>query len=278
MSYVWSQERIDTYFGYYPLIDTRHTISYVNYATTSEFARSVLPPCLEPAEQPTITISFMAFFEVIGGIANREGRDRAALISINARRGQREGVYYLTVLETEEVNIVTGRELWGMPKKLGTIDFFDDGRSLFAFGERRGHRLIELEADLGLETHSDEIESELYFELRGYFDSTGGVTNTQLLTFENRTAINRSRELTNPKVTLKGSPFDSGPDTIPLGDFTGGAAVGGETSYEILDTADLDDDGNDYAPYLLGRLYDDWPDLRAPGRVPMKLRLEKGRS
>ncbi|HET6509107.1 MAG TPA: acetoacetate decarboxylase family protein [Baekduia sp.] len=270
MSYVWTPEQVERYRSYYDDIRTHHTYSYVTFATTEAFVRSVLPPCLEPSAQPTVTVAVMAFMEWIGGVPNRAGRDRAASIAVGARYGDEEGVYYLTVIESEEVNIVTGRELWGMPKKEGSIDLFEDGEQLFAVVERKDHRLIELQAALGEPQHvGPEEETEIYFELRGHFGpNLKGLSNVQLVVFENRTLTKRLQALTVAHVGLTGSPFDPGVGTVPLGEQVDGAHLGGETSYIIRDVVDLDGDGNDYTPYLAGRLYDDWPDVRATdGRV-----------
>lgn len=264
MSYVWTPEQVERYFGYYDDIRTHHAYTYVTYETTEEFARSVLPPCLEVPAQPTVTVAVMAFMEWIGGVPNRAGRDRAAAIYVNARYGDLEGIYYLSVIETEEVNIVTGRELWGMPKKEGTIDFFEDGEQVFAVVGRKNHQLIELQGRLGeVQDVGDAEETEIYFELRGHFGPNGqGLSNVQLLVFENRTLIKRLQPLTEVEVNLTGSPLDPGVGTVPLGQQVDGGHLGGETSYIIGQVVDLDGDEHDYAPYLLGRLYDDWPDVR----------------
>lgn len=264
MSYVWTPEKIARYRRYYSDIRTHHTFSYLQYATTEEFARSVLPPCLKPADKPKVTVSMLAFMEWVHGVPNRSGRDRAAIIGINAKYGDIEGEYYLTVIETEEVNIATGREFWGMPKKQGEIDFFEDGEKFYAFAGRKGHRLIEMSAHLG---PAESVEAgdikEFYFDLRGFGGvNAGPFTQPQLVIFENSTATKRFQPLTDPRLTLTGAPCDPGVGTIPVGEFIGGGHLGGETSYIVKEVVELAEDGNDYTPYLMGRLYDDWPDVR----------------
>lgn len=270
MAYVWTKRQVEEYLGYYQDIRTHHTWAYATFAVDAAFARSVLPPCLEPSPEPAVTVYFGAFMEWIKGTANRVNRDRACLIGINARHRGREGIYYLTAIEEDEVNVVTGRELWGMPKKIGDVDFFSDGEALYGIAERCGHRLVEMRARLG-ETRpvSDKDESEIYFELRGYFGPNGvGLSGAQLVVFENLTRTKSSQSLTDVQVKLSSSPFDPGPGTIPLGDALDAGQSGGETSYIIKEIVDLDGDGHDYTPYLLGRLYDDWPDVREKaGRV-----------
>ncbi|MBS1843218.1 MAG: acetoacetate decarboxylase family protein [Actinobacteria bacterium] len=263
MSYVWTADQIERYLGYYEDLRTHHTYTYASYATTTDFARSVLPPCLEPADEPTVTIALGAFMEWIEGVPNRVGRDRVAAIGVNARHGDEEGMYYLTAIEEEEVNIVTGRELWGTAKKQGSVDFFEDGESFFAVVERKGHRLIEMRGTLGEEVTKRGEESEIYFELRGYFGPNGrGLSGVQLVVFENTSLTKRSQPMTDVSVKLGESPFDPGVATVKLGDLVDAGHYGGETSYVIRDIVELDGDGHAYAPYLMGRLYDDWPDVR----------------
>lgn len=263
MSYVWTSEQIQRYFGYYDGLSTRNTYSYLAFETTEEFARSVLPPCFEPSDKPTVTISFMDFMEVSNGHTNRFGRDSAAMIHINARFEGVEGIYYLSVFETEEVNLETGRELWGMPKKIAAVDSFDDGERLWGFVERKGHRLIEFEADLGPEQGEQPSEPEYYFEIRGSFTADGfRLTAAEVLVFRLGAVTNRFRELSSPRVVLSGSPVDPGIGTVPIGDFIEGGTLGGQTAYEIVEVAPLDISEHDYAPFILGRLYDDWPDYR----------------
>jgi len=270
MSFVWSKERVESYLACYRDIRTHHSYGYASFAVSRDYARSVLPPCLEPADHPTVTISFGAFIEWIGGVANRYSMDRAASVGINARYGGEEGSYHLAVVEEDEVNINTGRELWGMAKKQGRVDFFNDGRAFYGLCARRGIRLIEMQATLGdvVETRPED-ESGLMFELRGQFGPNGqGLTGAQLVIFENGTLTHNHRNLTGVRVALGQSPHDTGYADIPLGECTGAALVGGETSYIIREAIALDGDSHDYAPYLLGRLYDDWSDVRVQeGRV-----------
>lgn len=261
MSYVWSDELVARYVEYYQGIATRGPGAYLTFSTSTEFARSVLPPCLEVADDPQVTITVGSFMEIFKGYPNRPGRDTAALIGVNARYGDREGSYFLTVIETEEVNVTTGREIWGMPKKIGTVDFWDDGRKFWAYVERKGHRLIELEAEVGPEMGEQEDSMEYYFELRGHFapDLTS-VTSPELVVFEMPSKTFRFRELTAAHATLAGSRFDRGVGTVELGGFVSGGIMGGETGYNVAEVVDLSDDVHDYRAHLLGRFYDAWED------------------
>ena len=263
MSYVWTQRQLEEYRRYYDNIRTHHSYSYVNFSTTAEFVRSVLPPCLDVPDQPKVSIGFLSFMEWIHGVSNRAGRDRAAIVGVNAMYKGVEGSYYLTVLETEEVNIVTGREFWGMPKKQGFIDYFEDGNGFHGVAGRKSHDLILLDAKLGEELGGTEEAPEYYFDMRCGFEVNGrSIRNPELVIFKNSTQTNRFRPIVSADLVLKGSPFDPGVGTVPVGEFLDGGHLGGETSYIVEQVVDLSKDGVDYAPYLMGRLYDDWPDVR----------------
>lgn len=275
MGYVWTPEQVDRYAGYYKAVSTHHAAAWASFSVSEEYVRSVLPPCLEPSAEPTVTVSFGAFMEWLHGVPNRPGRDRAALIGVGARRGQQDGVYYLTVIEEEEVNIATGREFWGMPKKQGTVDFYEDGERFYGFAARKGFQLIELQAELSEpEEVSDEPETEIYFELRGHFGPQAtGLTSPELVVFETINTTTSLRPFTDVQIALGASPLDPGVGEIPLGGLQNGGLGGGQTAYEVREVIDLSGDGYDYAPYLLGRLYDDWPDIcthegRVVGALP----------
>lgn len=275
MNYVWSTEQVARYKSYYKGIATRGANAWLTFATTEKYARSVLPPCLDVAEEPQITIAIGSFMEIYENFPNRPGRDTAALIGINARMGELEGTYYLTVIEGEEVNVATGREVWGMPKKMGSIDYWEDGRRLWAYVERKGHLLLELEADLGPERGEQGISTDYYFELRGHFaPDLSTLTSPELVVFEMPSDTFRFRELTDPHVVTGGSPFDRGVETLELGAFVSGGLSGGETGYRVTEVRDLTDDGHDYAPYLLGRLYDTWEDFESrENRQPSRTKV-----
>jgi len=258
MSYLWTTEQINSHYPTPYSLPFRHSTAIASFSTTEEFVRSVLPPCLEPAPDPTVSVYVMAFIDWRNGVPSVAQRDRAALISINAVHGGEEGSYPLTVIETEEINVEKGREFWGMPKKLGSVDYFDDGTHLYGYVERKHHQLVELKATLGELEQVDPsaVERSVYFELRGFIAPTGmSLSHPQLVITDVETTLARSQKLAHAELTLGESPFDAGVATIPVGGFRNGWNVGGVDDYKIRDVVELEDDGHDYAPYIFGRLY-----------------------
>lgn len=258
MSYLWTPEQIKSHYPTPYSLPFRHMTAIASFSTTREFARSVLPPCLEPADDPQLVVYVMAFMDWRNGVPSVAQRDRAALIGLNAVYGGEEGSYFLTVIETEEINIAKGREFWGMPKKLGSVDLFDDGKELFAFVERKQHRLFELRGTLGEvePVDPDEVTHGVYFELKGYIAPTAmEMSKPQLVITDVETKLNRSQALVDVDLRLGSSPFDPGIATIELGEFRGGSNVGGVDDYKIREVVELEGDGHDYMPYVFGRLY-----------------------
>lgn len=258
MSYLWTTEQIRAQYSSPYALPFRYMGFYASYATTGEFVRSVLPPCLEPAPEPTLTVSFMAMMDWRTGVPSVLQRDRAALLGINAVHDGREGSYFLTVIEEEEINIEKGREFWGMPKKQGKVDFFDDGRQVYAHVERKSHMLVDFLGSLGEvdQVDPEAVETSYYYELKAGISATAlEVYRPQLIVAEVDARVGRSQSLTSAEVTLHDSPYDPGVATIDVGAFREGAVYAGEDVYRITETVELEGDGNDYAPYVLGRLY-----------------------
>ena len=261
MSYLWTSEQIQNHYPTPYSLLFRHTTASASFATTEAFVRSVLPPCLEPAPEPTVSFLAMAFIPVMDwrtGVPTAAQRDRAALLGVNVVHGGEEGSYFLTVIETEEVNLEKGREYWGMPKKLGTVDLFDDGNNFYSFVDRKYHRLFELEGNLGEveEVDPQEIFPSVYFELRAYFAPTGmSISQPQLVITDVETTLARSQALSDATLEVFQSPFDPGVATVPVGEFKEGSVVAGVDDYKIREVVELDGDGHDYAPYVFGRLY-----------------------
>ncbi|HET6509128.1 MAG TPA: acetoacetate decarboxylase family protein [Baekduia sp.] len=168
------------------------------------------------------------------------------------------GRYCLTVIEVEEVNVEKGREIWGMPKKLGSIDLVDDGARVHAYVERKGHLLVELTAQIadGPQVSSAETSASTYFELKGHLAANGvEVRDPELVVTDIASTVRRVQAVAGADVRLGHSPFDPGVATIPVGDFLDGCTVAGVSDYALREVIPLAGDGHDYTPYVFGRLY-----------------------
>lgn len=230
----------------------------VEFETTPEFVREVLPPCLSPAEAPTGIINVSKWE---GEMCGEFG---GAIIWIRARHEAVEGLYCLLMLISGDMPVTLGREVWGECKKVGSMDLFRDGPYMFGYGERNGTRLIEVEAEFGPDLGPLKVTDTLY-ELKAQFNATGDGLQYDPILVELRAdgAYTNVREGT-ATVKLTGSRFDP-VDEIPIVSVGTATHVIGESCYRAVRQFPQPDHDT-LMPYILGRSYDDLALFRVPQR------------
>jgi len=112
----------------------------VRFLTRPEIVREVLPPPLEPARQPLVTISVCTF-----GASNCVGEFAGGVIDVLARYKGIEANHCLAMPMSTDVAIIFGRELFGEPKKQGRVRLESDGDVVRGSVERFGIPYIQLE-------------------------------------------------------------------------------------------------------------------------------------
>lgn len=226
----------------------------VDFITTPEFVRSVLPPGLEPADSPVGTICISSWESKLCG------EFECSMVSLQAKHDGVEGKYILTLIVSGDLPVTWGREIWGEIKKTGESKLFRSGSRRYAFGERRGVRLIELTAELG-EDLSPTVEEAIGYEIKAYPSSTGiGLHSDPRLVTLKIVDQNTKKAVGKGSLILRGTKSDPLHE-IPIqsiGDFT---YVSGETEYRVISEKELKV-GDDYLPYLIGRHYDDLRDYK----------------
>lgn len=113
----------------------------VTYLTRPEIVREVLPPPLEPASQPLVTVSVCTF-----GTSNCVGEFAGGVVDVLARYKGIEANHCLAMPMSTDVAIIFGRELFGEPKKQGRVRLESDGDVVRGTIERFGVPYIQLEA------------------------------------------------------------------------------------------------------------------------------------
>jgi acetoacetate decarboxylase len=83
----------------------------VSFLTRPEFVRAVLPPPLEPADEPLVSVGVGSF-----GSSNCVGAFDGGWVDIAARYNGISGNYCLAMPMSTAVAIIFGRELFGEPK------------------------------------------------------------------------------------------------------------------------------------------------------------------
>jgi acetoacetate decarboxylase len=248
MPYVRSAEEISKIRALLsPALFTLEGVS-IEFRTSEDFAREVLPPCLEPDEgRGLATVSRWQ-----AGVC---GEFESAAVMLWARYGELTGTYFLTLIVSGDMPVTIGRELWGEPKKLGAAHFYRDGDDIYAFGERNGTRVVEIEAAFGPDLGPSEADSKA-FELTAPLTHDGGLAgDPALAVFDIRRSLVSSR-VGEGELRLNGTPFDP-VDEIPILSTGPTAHYTGEASYEEISRDPLTTDPDIYLPYILGRSFDD---------------------
>ena len=263
MAYVMTDQEVKDYSAFLRACESRRCELVVQFETTREFAEYVLPPCLDVPEAPVCTVYAGNSREFWNGRAIRGdvGEEIVAGVSINTAYQGDPGSYGLTAIRDGDMSITVGRECWGVAKKRGDGKIFDAGDLMYAYGEREGTRVIEIETSLvpALPPFDFATQGRSY-HLKGQLDALAGGDRLQddpvLLTLGGPVETTSAR-IGDPAKTwfkLTGTPNDP-LDTIPIGDivrvyFRTFRSVSG-----ITDQVRLTDHAT-YLPYLLGKGWD----------------------
>ncbi len=249
MPFVASKEQVSAFqeFSHRPGF-SQEFIS-VDFVTTVEFVRSVLPPGLEPASEPKGTVCISTWESRLCGEFD------CTMVSLQATHNGVEGKYILLLTVSGDMPVTWGREVWGEVKKTGVSQLYRSGNRRFGYGSRNGVRLVEMSAEFG-DDLPPNVEECLGYEIKAYpsSDGLGLHDDPRLVTLKIRDHNTRRAK---GKGTLKMRGTTSDPlHEIPLLSIGEFSYVSGVTEYTVIDEKPLGI-GNAYLPYLIGRHYDD---------------------
>src|ERR1700675_4218320 len=114
----------------------------VDFLTDPGVLAHVLPPPLEPADEPRVT-AMVGRWQ-----SNCVGDFYGGAIYVAARHGDIEGNYVLAMYMNGDVPIIVGGGLFGGPKKLAQSGLYRRGDHFSGWVDRGGVRLMELRADM----------------------------------------------------------------------------------------------------------------------------------
>jgi acetoacetate decarboxylase len=229
----------------------------ISFQTTWEFARWVMPPCIEPVgDRENDTAD--AVVTITSYESAHCGNFDGAIVTLSAKRDDcGDGYWMLTEIISPELPVVIGREMWGEVKKNGTGRFFRDGTHFYGYGERKGLTFVEIEAEI---TGADKGPSQLCahgFDVKWFPHSGGrGLQYPPLLNVWNCVYNYTSyREGTG---TLKWGHSKWDPtDTIPIVSVGSAYNAQYEGLWPLGQQIELEDPGNVYRQYMWGQAYDD---------------------
>jgi acetoacetate decarboxylase len=233
-----------------PLFTSAEMLS-VEFLTRPEIVETVLPPPLEPADEPLLS-AMVGRWQ-----SNCVGDFDGGAIYVSARYGDIEAMYVLAMYMSSDQAIIFGRDVFGEPKKQSVNSLHRSGNRMSGWVERGGVRLIELEADLTADLGPAEGRGS-NFNFKAVPAANGeGLEDDAVLTLADfDLSLTTNREGAG-SVRLRGSVHDP-LDEIQVVEVKRAAYVEGilDASCRALARVPADD----FLPYAYGRL-DYWPAL-----------------
>jgi acetoacetate decarboxylase len=148
------------------------------YETDPEVIAAVLPPPLTPIDEPLVRLTIATVdvgrgYPVFG----------AGTVAVMCRHEGVVGDYALVMPMTTEQSVVGGRETFGEPKKLASIDLTVDGDRVNAWFERMGTRFAEIDGRVtgDLDPTPDRTRTSFYIKFLPAVAGKGFVGEPQLV-------------------------------------------------------------------------------------------------
>jgi acetoacetate decarboxylase len=184
-------------------VDVWATTLVATYLTDPEVIAAVLPPPIEPAAEPVVKVT-VATVDIAGYPTFGAGS-----FSVRARHEGTEGFYALLMPMTTEQAVIGGRETFGEPKKLGSVDLLRDGDGVIGTFARMGIEIVRISGRVGrnLELPSAETRTDFYLKFLPSPDGKGFDTDPALV-YCHRTEQTRKLEEVTGEVILRESRFD----------------------------------------------------------------------
>ncbi|MDO8614580.1 MAG: acetoacetate decarboxylase family protein [Dehalococcoidia bacterium] len=130
----------------------------VFFETSPEAVAALLPPPLEPAEEPLGT----AWVADVGN-SNCVGPFQGAALYVRARYGDITGNYCITMPMSTPEAVTFGRELYGEPKKLAKIIFEQQDEHVWGSAERHEVRYLSLRGRMTEAAPTGRQEASSFF-------------------------------------------------------------------------------------------------------------------
>lgn len=180
------------------------------YETDPELVAAVLPPPLEPADEPLVRVTIATVdvgrgYPVFG----------AGAVAVAARHEGTTGDYALVMPMTTEQAVVGGRETLGEPKKLAQVTLEREGDRVRGAFTRMGTTFVEVDGRVtGAEPLTPERRrTSFYFKFLLSPDGKGFDAEPSLV-YCHRDETTRTLEAVDGEVRLRESRFDPVADLV----------------------------------------------------------------
>ena len=173
------------------------------YETDPEIVASVLPPPLEPIEDPHVRVTIAS--------VDIEGLPTfgACTFAVMCRHEGTVGDYALVMPMSTEQSVIGGRETFGEPKKIADVTLDRDGDNVLGKVTRLGTTFLEVGGRITetLELPPENTRTSFYFKFLLSPDGKGFDAEPSLV-YCRRTETTRSLQRVDADVTLRESQFD----------------------------------------------------------------------
>lgn len=219
----------------------------VDYLTTPEAIAEVLPPGLDPVDDP------IASARIGRWRSNCVGDFTGAGLYVRARHHDVVGDYVVAMWMSTGPSVIFGREVLGEPKRLGSTFLTATANGVTGWVERDGVRLVSLGADLAEEIGANDAASRTFtYKFQIAPDGSGLLGDASLVVshFERRFRVCRRGPAS---LELTSGPLDP-VATIPVRSVLRGTYTEGNFSSqaEIVDTVPA----GEFLPYAYGSMDD----------------------
>ncbi len=184
-------------------VDVWATTLVATYLTDPEIIAAVLPPPIEPGAEPMVKVT-VATVDIKGYPTFGAGS-----FSVRARHEGTEGFYALFMPMTTEQSVIGGRETFGEPKKLGSVELAREGDRVTGTVARMGTEIVAISGRVTreLDPTSTETRTDFYFKFLPSPDGKGFDSDPALV-YCHRTEQTRKLEEVTGDVVLRHSRFD----------------------------------------------------------------------
>lgn len=136
----------------------------ISYETRPEIIERLLPPPLKPSSLPVVNVFLATYPNTNFGVKYLE-----SCLLVKTKYNDEEGCFIVSMPVTDDMALVTGRELYGYPKKMADIELKRSGNMVSGWTERHGVKFMELKANLtgrSVNSHAEETADQFLVSLR----------------------------------------------------------------------------------------------------------------
>lgn len=219
----------------------------VEFLTDRDVIAALLPPGFEPAAEA------LASAKVGRWRSNCVGDYSGGALYVHARYKGMDAPYTVAMYMDAEPAIMYGREVLGEPKKAASSSLYRRGSAMHGFVERRGVRIIDLQADL-----KDDLgplrTSSAAFNVKAAPAADGSSCEADAVVTHVAFENNFSKRLSGEGHVILQSNLHDPCGDIPVYETRAATYLEGDLEGSGRSVGTIDKDA--FFPYLLGRMDD----------------------